>query len=371
MNRRSTSSNTIFYIFLAATIMLVSLLGATAYSLGAQLFGSWNASKTSEALAESPHRDLPIPTETPTIFIDHAPAETATEFPEPTSTLTPATPCQRPEHVLVIVLDGMRPDAIWRTSKAPYILDLARHQGAYTWYAQTVNPSKTLPAHTSLLTGYDVPIHGVTGNDVSKDEGAYLKTKSLFHFAKEHNWFTALVAGKKKLSFLGQPGVVDVQQVYKEADNFTVAEYTIQVIGMKGFGFMLINFSFTDAMGHAEGWMSDPYLEAVAQADQAVRYVLSVLNDHLETTLIVITADHGGLGYTHSLNRPEDETIPWIITGPCVKEGFELPSEPRVRIFDTAPTILWALGWEIPPDSSGRVIREAFEEIGFSEVGTP
>ena len=75
---------------------------------------------------------------------------------------------------------------------------------------------------------------------------------------------------------------------------------------------------------------------------------------------------HGGEGDHHGENRPADSTIPWVITGPCVKEGFELPSEPRLRVFDTAATILWAWGLELPGDLDGKPITNAFFDRAFT-----
>ena len=39
----------------------------------------------------------------------------------------------------------------------------ARWRGAYTWQAQTILPSLTLPSHVSMLTGFTPDVHGVVG----------------------------------------------------------------------------------------------------------------------------------------------------------------------------------------------------------------
>ena len=50
------------------------------------------------------------------------------------------------------LFDGLRPDAI-SMAGAVNIQSLAA-RGAYTWTAQTILPSNTLPSHISMLTGY-------------------------------------------------------------------------------------------------------------------------------------------------------------------------------------------------------------------------
>jgi phosphopentomutase len=218
-----------------------------------------------------------------------------------------------------------------------------------------------------MLTGYDVPTHQINSNEPYKVQGAYMQTKSIFQYAKDQGLFTALITGKKQLIYFVQPGALDIVKVYKRAKDDEVANYATNIISNNNFDMMLISFGNTDITGHEVGWMSEQYLRAVSRADDATRQVYAELQRMylLETTLIVITADHGGEGDFHGMNRPQDETIPWIIVGPCVKKGFELPVEPRLRIMDTAPTILWALGLSLPPDIEGRVIYEAFESNAF------
>ena len=66
------------------------------------------------------------------------------------------------QHVLVVSIDGLRPDAIGRFG-ATTLQRLAR-EGAATLEARTIVPAKTLPSHTSMLTGVPPAVHGVTWN---------------------------------------------------------------------------------------------------------------------------------------------------------------------------------------------------------------
>jgi arylsulfatase A-like enzyme len=110
--------------------------------------------------------------------------------------------------------------------------------------------------------------------------------------------------------------------------------------------------------------MSTSYLGTVGNTDEAVRRILSALGDLglAETTLVLITADHGGHGTTHGSARPEDVTIPWLVVGPGVRQGHRLTGP--VFVFDTAATAAWALHLDLPADMDGRPILEAFEEPG-------
>ena len=64
-------------------------------------------------------------------------------------------------HVVVVSIDGLRPDAI-ETYGAATLQRLMR-EGSYTLSGSTIDPSKTLPSHTSMLTGQPPERHGVCG----------------------------------------------------------------------------------------------------------------------------------------------------------------------------------------------------------------
>ena len=68
-----------------------------------------------------------------------------------------------PPRVVIFSIDGLRPDALLQAG-APAIMGLAS-RGAYTWQAQTIMPSTTLPSHASMLSGFTPSVHGITWDD--------------------------------------------------------------------------------------------------------------------------------------------------------------------------------------------------------------
>ena len=52
---------------------------------------------------------------------------------------------------LVVIVDGMRPDALIKTENAKFLLENSK----YTLNARTVTPSVTLPCHMSLFHSVD------------------------------------------------------------------------------------------------------------------------------------------------------------------------------------------------------------------------
>jgi predicted AlkP superfamily pyrophosphatase or phosphodiesterase len=64
----------------------------------------------------------------------------------------------RAQHVLVISLDGARPDGL-RAVGIGSLLEESSH----SMTAQTVRPPVTLPAHLSMVSGVGPEKHGVVG----------------------------------------------------------------------------------------------------------------------------------------------------------------------------------------------------------------
>jgi arylsulfatase A-like enzyme len=87
--------------------------------------------------------------------------------------------------------------------------------------------------------------------------------------------------------------------------------------------------------------------------------LIAALDDNgmRDSTLIIVTSDHGGHDTTHGLNIPEDMTIPWIIAGPGI-QPMQLSTD--VQIMDTAATAAYALHLQMPVDWQGVPVTEAF-----------
>jgi len=107
--------------------------------------------------------------------------------------------------------------------------------------------------------------------------------------------------------------------------------------------------------------MSPNYLYAISYADGLVGEIVAALEreGYLNSTLLIITADHGGHGFEHGLDCSEDRTIPWLAVGPGVPPGVTLTS--HINIYDTAATAAYALELPIPERWDGQPILEIFQ----------
>ncbi len=285
------------------------------------------------------------------------PTTTATPTRTPTPLPPTATPSPLPaaRRVLILSLDGMRPDAIAQ-APMPKLIALMQN-GAYSLTAQTILPSGTLMAHASMLAGLCPDKHGIDWDYYDPDLG-YAKGPSLFDIAHAAGIKTVMAVGKKMLRQVILPESTDIY-TYINDRGLVIAQYVADEVIPQGFGVLFIHFPTPDWMGHEHGWMSWQYLDVLRQDDQALGILLAALDNAglRNDTLVIVTADHGGHDHTNGSNLPEDMTIPWIISGPGVQP---MVITNPVSTTDTAATAAWALGLSIPPEWDGIPVYEAF-----------
>lgn len=275
----------------------------------------------------------------------------------------PATPASAlSRNVVLVSIDGLRPDAI-QAFNAPTLSRLVR-EGSYTLAATTILPSKTLPSHTSMLTGEPPDRHGVLWNNAINDRPGTLEIPTVFSAARSRGYRTAAFFSKSKFSHLQVPGTLDYSQSpggwfgrWSSDDTLDdVEEHLVKSTP----NLLFVHLTDPDAAGHSYGWMSSQYGRAVHRADDAVSRLIQAADAAYgagDYTLIV-TADHGGNGKDHGTDHPFDVTIPWIAWGRGVSPG-EITSH-TVRTMDTASTVLFLMGVETPRQWTGVPVRTAF-----------
>jgi predicted AlkP superfamily pyrophosphatase or phosphodiesterase len=263
---------------------------------------------------------------------------------------TPTSATTAPVRVVIVSVDGLRPDAVLQVN--PPNLRALTQKGAYTWQAQTVTPSNTLPSHVSELTAYLPARHGITWDDYLPANGS-IQVPTIFLAARRAGRRTALVAGKEKFNTLRDTAEMDVFVGGTRSDADVAEQAVAQLYA--GADLLFVHLPDVDLSGHATSWMSATYLDKVAKADEAVGRIMNALP---ENTTVIVTADHGGHASGHGTTDRLDMTIPWIITGPRIRPGYAITA--AVSTLDTTATAAFLLGLTLPPDVTGKPVMEAF-----------
>lgn len=244
---------------------------------------------------------------------------------------------------LVILVDGMRPDALKNIPQAQSMI----RTSTYTMRARTVMPSVTLPCHMSLFHSVDPARHGTTTNTYAPQ---VRPVKGLCEVLSANGKTCAFFYNWEELRDLSRPSSLAFSYFYSgtslgfDKTNTMVTDAAIACLTGHYVDFAFLYLGYADAAGHQYGWMSDPYQKAVESSWEEIERIVKVLPDDYT---VIVTADHGGHDRTHGTELPEDMTIPLLIMGKDFAAGKELET---ADIRDIAPTVAKLHG--VAPDEN-------------------
>lgn len=254
------------------------------------------------------------------------------------------------EHVILVSVDGLNPAAITQLgpSGAPTFYRLMA-EGASTLNARTtVERTQTLPNHSSMASGRKVDLPGGHGVTFNEDPGTTIHTAagqyvaSVFDVVHDTGGSTGLFAGKEKFAFYdrswaattGAPDTTGVDNGRDKIDSYIRASSSSTTTTLVGElastprDFTFVHFHEVDTTGHASGWLSPEYLAAVTAADTQLDRILDAVAadaDLAARTVVIVTADHGGVGLFHSDPALADNyTVPLFVWGAGVDASADL-----------------------------------------------
>jgi predicted AlkP superfamily pyrophosphatase or phosphodiesterase len=270
------------------------------------------------------------------------------------------------ERVLIISIDGCRPDLLLR-AETPVIHGLLP-KASFSFWARTTAESVTLPSHVSMLTGVTPVRHGIQWNaDLPLERPIYPEYPTLFQLAKQAGYSTGMVAGKAKFSTLAVPDSLDWEFVpfHAKSEDPVEAQQAVAMIHEHRPQVLFVHFPSVDNAGHSKGWASAEQMAALAQVDGCVGQILGALAEEKlsDSTMVIITADHGGAGLSHGPDDPRSRHIPWIVFGPRVRKNLDLTTFGNLVIDteDTFATACYVLGIPIVRGVDGKAVLQIFQ----------
>jgi hypothetical protein len=259
------------------------------------------------------------------------------------------TPAAAPgpfDHVLLVSVDGLRPDAIDGPEDGPLPAFGRLMKGPHTLQARTdPDLTITLPNHVSMVTSRPVggPLgHGWTengdppavrhGGTVHKRRGTYVA--SMFDVAHDRGVATAVIATKSKFSLLAQsfddengaPDAHGADDGRCKVDLLVTARTSDDALEMalarlrtaRGRSLSLVHFGVPDFVGHSLDWdmqPGSPYRKAVAEVDGALLRLLAAIDGDPAIrgrVAIILTADHGG-GVPQKTHTKNDDPLNFLV----------------------------------------------------------
>ncbi len=256
---------------------------------------------------------------------------------------------------ILLMIDGTRPDAI-AAAGCPN-LEALRVRSAYTLQASSVMPSITLPCHMSIFHSVPPTRHGITSN-------TYIPMArplpGLIEVVAQSGKRSAFFYNWEQLRDLSRPGHLHYSRCLNDAavndhsDHATVDAF-LTYMDEYAPDFAFVYLGTVDEVGHRYGWMSEGYLKQLAYVDGAVGRLLDGLpND----ATILFQSDHGGHDRSHGTEMAEDMTIPWMVSGPGIRQDHVIQAP--VSLLDTTPTLARVLGVEPHFQWEGSAPEEIF-----------
>lgn len=245
------------------------------------------------------------------------------------------------KHVILVSIDGFRPDFYLDKSWPAPNLQRLMKEGSYAKGVRCIFPSVTYPSHTTLITGAFPARHGITYNTMPNEQHVYEWTTDSRKIKAETLWQAVRKAGMKSASIswpisagaeidynlpeiwsstnmmdrksaiaefatpkgffqemeeyaIGKAEINDLNLSYLTMDenNSRMAAYIIRKYQPE---FLSIHIAGVDGAEHKEGRTGDGVSKAVAAADHAVMNILDGIEKAgiKDNTTIIITGDHG------------------------------------------------------------------------------
>ena len=301
------------------------------------------------------------------------------------------------EHVILVSVDGLRPDAVTRHTpdELPNFYRL-RTQGASTHNARTdADYSITLPNHMAQLTGR--PVTGADGHNwignsdpdegqtLHANKGAYVA--SVFDVVSDSGLGTAVYASKSKFVLLeqsydasnGAPDATGSDDGRDKIDTFVYESDTEDLVARfvgdleaDAPAFSFVHLRDPDSAGHVWKWSlrkGSRYMQSIRKVDGLLGQILDAVEndpDLAGNTVVIVTADHGGSRRHHDAGAREHYTIPFYVWGAGVPptDLYALNEDTRQDPGEARP----GFGSDAQPIRNGDAANLALSLLGLGDV---
>lgn len=237
--------------------------------------------------------------------------------------------------VVIIGYDGCRADIVnerQENGAISYLLDKdasinLTYCGGVNYPAENTQATSTAPGWCSMLTGQWADVHGITGNDITKEvepktiltslveegtiDSANFITKWKGHFSRNNATYL------KEMEYCEENNInVEYELRKNNADVHTGAMEEITKENCADFVFII--YENTDSTGHNYGFTyNNPAYKEAFQTQEAYGYEVIKAIEARETYdtedwLIIVTSDHGGVGTGHG-NASIQERMTFVV----------------------------------------------------------
>lgn len=257
---------------------------------------------------------------------------------------------QTSKHVILVSIDGFRPDFYLDKSWPTPNLQQLVSSGSHAAGVRCIFPSVTYPSHTTLITGTFPNKHGITYNTMPDENRKYVWTTESKKIKTETLWQAAKKAGLKSASVswpisVGAEIDYNLPEIWsatnmsdrksaiseyatpkgllEEMEKFAIGDVDMEDLNLSSLAMdennsrmaayifrkykpalLSIHIAGVDGAQHKNGRSGPEVQIAVASADHAVMNLMDAVEKAglKDSTTIIITGDHGFVDIEKSLS---------------------------------------------------------------------
>ena len=273
------------------------------------------------------------------------------------------------DHVILIGLDGWGAYSVEK-AEMPNAKSLME-EGCYTLKKRSVLPSSSAVNWASMFMGAGPELHGYTewGSKTPELPSRELNKNGIFPTV-----FQLLrdAAPKAEIGCLyewdGIKYLVDTLSLnyYKQAPDYNkfptaLCDMACDYIKESKPTLAANCIDNPDHVGHADGHDTPAYYAKLKELDGYIGKIIAAMKEAgiYDDSIIILTADHGGIDKGHGGKTMMEMETPFIIAGKNVKKSGEF-SESMMQ-FDCASTIASIFGLQQPQVWIGRPMTQVFK----------
>lgn len=213
--------------------------------------------------------------------------------------------------VLLISIDGLRPDAVLQADKYGLKIPVLRSflsEGSYAQEVMNVNPTVTNPNHTTLVTGVLPREHGIYNNrpfvpaaKLPQSYHAYsqIKARTLWRAAKD----AGLKTGSIFWPVTRDAADIDFNLMEgSDEDDQKIGDDAIKLIEAQRPELLTIHFVSLDHRQHELGPLVPEAKAVLERIDEVIGRIIAAQKKVHPDSVIAIVSDHGFFQVTHQVN---------------------------------------------------------------------
>lgn len=273
------------------------------------------------------------------------------------------------KHVVLIAFDGWGAYSM-KNAKVPNIRSLMDN-GCYTLKKRSVLPSSSAINWASMFNGAGTEIHGYTTwgsrtpeipSVVTNRNGIFPTIYSILQeqYPKSETGCMFEWSGIKYL--VDTLSIDRVEQAFRyEQQPDELCVMAEKYIEEKKPTFLAVCFDQLDHVGHSAGHDTPEYYKQLEILDSYVERIVNAIKSTgiYDDTIIMLSADHGGIEKGHGGITLQEMETPFIIAGKNIRKDGEFKE--LMMQYDVAATIAYVFGLKRPQAWIGRPMKQVFK----------